>query len=153
MSDLYQNIKRRSTLGAIFPNNSFKSFSRGVKFKSKHITLVLVDRFSTGTFASILGMEDKPSFALCRLICPPRACPMANSRPHIEHSCILGRLFPEFWDLVRSLCSWSPITLGLLWLARWPPNAWNDWNWRLHVLHSKTSTREDFLGPWESSIR
>ena len=155
----YQIIKVKSIWGAFFPNNNFKSFSKGVKFKSnsKHKTLLLFDLLSTGTFESIVVVVNASFIiALCRLIWPPKACPIANSRPHIEHSCILGLLFPKFWDFFQSFCS-SPDNFGLLWLARWPPKAWNDGNWRLQVLHSKTSAREIFLGlvskPWESSIR
>lgn len=144
-----QIIKRRSTSGAFFPNNNFKSFSKGVKFKSKHITLLLLDLFSTaGTFKSFRVMGENPWLivALCRLMCPPKACPIPNSRPQIEHSCIFGLSPAELWSLVRSLCS-SSVNLGLLWLARWPPSAWNDENWRLQVLHSKTGTpREVFFG-------
>ena len=151
-----QIIKVKSIWGAFFPNSNFKSFSKGVKFKSKHITLVLFDLFSTGTFFSMAAEENEPSIvALCLLMWPPKACPIANSSPHIGHSCILG-LFPRFWDFVRSFSS-SPINFGLLWLALWPPRAWNDGNWRLQVLHSNTSAREAFLGLvsklWESSIR
>ncbi|RZR81834.1 hypothetical protein BHM03_00008136 [Ensete ventricosum] len=62
---------------------------------------------------------------LCRRMWPPRACPIANSTPQMEHRCTL-RL-----DVERS-------TLGRLWLVRWPPSAWNVGNWRLHVLHSNT---------------
>lgn len=69
--------------------------------------------------------SESPAMGLCRRMWPPRACPIANSTPQMEHRCTL-RL-----DVERS-------TLGRLWLVRWPPRAWNVGNWRLHVLHSNT---------------
>lgn len=131
--------KERSTWGAFFPNNNFKSFSRGVKFKSKHITRLLFDLFRTGTFATTWFIEENPSLvaALCLLMWPPSACPRENSWPQMEHSCILG-LFPKLRVLASDLSS-SPSSFGLLWLALWPPRAWNDENLRLQVLHSNST--------------
>ncbi|CAL5322444.1 unnamed protein product [Camellia sinensis] len=128
-----------------------KPFSKGVKFKSKHTTLLVLDFFTTGSCCCDCD-EDKDSSvewlslkavvaaaALCRLMWPPKACPMANSRPHIEHSWVLG-LGGELWVII--FMSPPPINLGFLWLALWPPRAWNDGNWRLQVLHSKTRLGE-----------
>lgn len=122
----------RCTVGALFPNNNFKSFSNGVRFRSnsKLITLLLLfERFRSGAFT--ITEEENASFMLplCFLMCPPRAWPKENSIPQMEHSCVLG-----FRPRLRSLAS-SPSNLGFLWLARWPPSAWNDENLRLHVLH------------------
>jgi len=119
--------KERCTVGALFPNSNFKSFSNGVRFRSnsKHITLLLLfERFRSGASAIT---EENPSFtaSLCFLMCPPRAWPNENPRPQMEHSWVLG-----FRSWLR-----SPSNLGFLWLARWPPSAWNDENLRLHVLH------------------
>jgi len=122
----------RCTVGALFPNSNFKSFSNGVRLRSnsKHITLLLLlERFRIGALG--ITEEESPSFMLplCFLMCPPRAWPKENSCPQIEHSCALG-----FRPRLRSFAS-SPSSLGFLWLARWPPSAWNDENLRLHVLH------------------
>lgn len=161
---------KASTFGAIFPNNNFKSFSNGVKFKSisKHIILLLLDLFSTGIFEATTTssgtLEENPRFmleALCLLIWPPRACPMPNSRPQMGHWCAFGLFFVaiKLLPFLVSLCwSWSIDVLGLLWLALWPPRAWNDGNFRLQVLHSNTSFGdEQFLNlvsmPHESSMR
>ncbi|WRX24966.1 hypothetical protein QQP08_017453 [Theobroma cacao] len=87
MGIMYQ--MQRSTLGALVPNSTCKSFSNGVKFKSKHgIRLVLFDLFNTGTVETTGNGEKLLSFtaALCLLIWPPRACPMENSWPQMEHS-------------------------------------------------------------------
>jgi hypothetical protein len=140
-------------IGAAFPslNNSI-SFSLGVKFKSKHKTLLLLDFFTTGTtclWSELGGLKGSASWfwsfkaALCLLIWPPKACPIANSSPQIEHSCVLG--FAGDWD---SKLPSPPINLGFLWLARWPPKAWNDGNFLLHVLHSKTRLGELLLMAW-----
>ncbi|TYI65758.1 hypothetical protein E1A91_D09G179100v1 [Gossypium mustelinum] len=79
---------QRSTLGALLPNRTCKSFSKGVKFKSKQTTLrLLFDLFNTGTVGTS-GKGEKVSFmaARCLLIWPPRACPVENSWPQMEHS-------------------------------------------------------------------
>ena len=53
------------------------------------------------------------------------------------HSCVLGLVGEPDWE--SELVPPSPaINRGFLWLARWPPRAWNDGNCRLQVLHSKT---------------
>ncbi|EOY18251.1 Uncharacterized protein TCM_042836 [Theobroma cacao] len=128
--------------GAALPSlNNSKSFSNGVKFKSKHKTLLLFDFFTigaipTGSLDKLKGscwwlFSLKP--ALCLLICPPKACPIANSSPQMEHSCVLG-LAGGWFSMPPS----PSVNLGFLWLARWPPRAWNEGNCRLHVLHSKT---------------
>ena len=159
---MWQQIKnqtKESTFGAMFPNNNFKSFCSGVRFKSKHITLLLLDLFRTGTFATTSFIEENPSLfmaSLCLLMCPPSACPCENFLPQMEHSCILG-LFPKLRALACSLSSF-PSTFGFLWLAVWPPSAWNEENLRLQVLHSnstgwKCSWGLLSLGYWESSIR
>lgn len=138
-----------------------KPFSEGVKFKSKHITLLLFDLFTTGTARWISESMDKDSSgqtrfsfkaatALCRLMWPPSACPIANSSPHIEHSWVLG-LGGEICNFVFSFTSPS-VNLGFLWLALWPPRAWKDGNWRLHVLHSKTRISES-TADWKSPPR
>lgn len=147
-----------ATLGAIFPNKNFKSFSKGVKFKSNPKTLLLLfDLLSTGNLGKT-GSAAKLSVmaARCFLMWPPKACPRANSRPQMEHSCIFG-FVDKLKNLAASSFNFSPINLGLLWLARWPPRAWNDGNVRLQVLHSKIPLFKCFLGSfsrlWESSIR
>ncbi|KAL4283592.1 hypothetical protein GQ457_16G022970 [Hibiscus cannabinus] len=79
---------QRSTLGALFPNKALKSFSNGVKFKSKQTTLgLLFDLFNTGTVETS-GNTAKPSFMVtrCLLMWPPKACPMENTWPQMEHS-------------------------------------------------------------------
>lgn len=72
-------------------------------------------------------------------MCPPKACPMANSRPHIEHSCDLGFVGTKLVPFVESP---SVLSRGYLWLDRWPPSAWKDGYWRLHVFHSNTRLGE-----------
>ena len=155
MGLLYQ--MQRSTLGALVPNKTCKSFSNGVKFKSKHTTLrQLFNLFNTCTVETT-GNGEKLSFmeSLCLLICPPKAWPVENSWPQMEHSWVLGLV-----DKLRNCaCSFafSPINLGFLWLVRWPPNAWNDEKQRWQVLHLKTSLTEWSFGlvsrPWDSNIR
>lgn len=138
----YNQIINRSTLGAIFPNKISKSFSNGVKFKSNPKTLLpLFDRLDTGGDCETTMTESKLSFMaiLCLLMWPPKACPIENSCPHIEHSCSLGFVVVVVVELTPL------ISLGFLWLALWPPRAWNDGNWRLQVLHSNTSLAKRFL--------
>lgn len=141
---------KESTLGALSPNNNFKSFCRGVKFKSKQITLLLFDLFRIGTFTTTWFIEENPSFRAtrCLFMCPPSAWPRENSWPQMEHSCFLG-LFP--------FSSSFTSCLGVLWLALWPPRAWNEENLRLQVLHSNSTGPKSFWGlislGWESSIK
>ena len=166
-------------MGAGFSFRITKSFSKGVKFRSRHKArrLFIVDKPCEE--AKLRGLVAEPceevklrgpcmfsvrfkgtwlSFkaVLCLLMWPPKAWPIANSRPQTEHSCVLG--------LVGEPCDWEsrlpcspPINLGFLWLARWPPSAWNDGNCRLHVLHSKTRLGElekaSISLPRESSIK
>lgn len=154
---------KASTLGAILPNNNLKSFSKGVRFKSIHKTFTPFDFFSTtGALETTGTTEENPvsMAALCRLIWPPKAWPIANSNPHMEHSCIFGLPTELRLPKLVSLLGSSLTNLGFLWLARWPPSAWNDVNLRLQVLHSNTSAGADaecFVGlvwrPWESIIR
>ncbi|KAL4298254.1 hypothetical protein GQ457_12G009360 [Hibiscus cannabinus] len=79
---------QRSTLGALFPNKTCKSFSNGVKFKSKQTTLrLLLDLFNTGTVDTSGNGEKLSSAATrCFLICPPKACPVENCWPQMEQS-------------------------------------------------------------------
>ncbi|KAL4291555.1 hypothetical protein GQ457_14G023460 [Hibiscus cannabinus] len=102
--------------------NNSKSFSSGVKFKSKHKCLLLLDFFTIDAiFASCDDKLEGSSWCrfsfkpvLCLLICPPNACPIVNSTPQIGHLCVLG--FVGCWFSVDPL---SPsINLGFLWLAR-----------------------------------
>lgn len=151
-----------------------KSFSNGVRFRSRHKTLRLVVFFTTGTCEEgEEGEEEEGSketcrlssrlkgawLCLCLLMWPPRACPIANSRPQMEHSCVLGLVGEPCGDCEESRLDPSPpiINLGFLWLARWPPSAWNDGNCRLQVLHSKTRLGElektSISAPRESSIK
>ena len=146
-----------------------KSFSNGVRFRSRHKTLRLVVFFTTGTFEE---EEERPKetccclssrfkgawLCLCLLMWPPRACPIANSSPQMEHSCVFGLVGEPSGDCEESRLPSPPIiNLGFLWLARWPPSAWNDGNCRLHVLHSKTRLGElektSISAPRESSIK
>lgn len=145
-----------------------KLFSKGVKFRSRDKTFGLFVFFIASTWEEVRGRGVLIWFwvrlkgawfsvkvALCRLMWPPKACPMENSRPQIEHSWVLG-LAGEPCDCPSRLPS-PAINLGFLWLARWPPSAWNDGNWRLHVLHSKTRLGEvekkSISAPRESSIK
>lgn len=101
---------------------------------------------------------------LCLLMCPPKACPDENSAPHMEHSwtldlavivlllllyktvdnckvrVVLVGTQKSSWLLLllwTSPCfSSAPGLENLLWLARWPPRAWNEGKHRLQVLHS-----------------
>lgn len=107
------------------PSTNSESFSEGGKFKSKQKGLPPFNFFTAGT-----SLQPSITF-LCLLIWPPNACPIANSRPHIEHSCTLGLAF------CARFCSSSTVR-GLLWLARCPPSAWNEGNRRWQVLHSNT---------------
>ena len=125
--------------------HNLRSFSSGNKFKSKLKTLLLFDFFMIGTACttrSLLTNKSSLMAALCLLICPPSACPIENSSPHMEHSCVFG-----FTGELGMLWNRSPaINLGFfLWLALCPPRAWNDGNCRLHVLHTKARERELFL--------
>lgn len=103
------------------PNSSLRSFSNGGRFKSSSISL----RWSS---PPAFSSSDKPSSAAqaatarCRLMWPPKAWLMENSRPQMEHSCILG----------------SPAAdkRGFL----WPPSAWKEGNHRLHARASCTRT-------------
>ena len=66
------------TLGDTFPNsNNFKSFSRGLKLRSKQKTLPLHDLLRTETLATTWFMDEKTSLvaSLCLLMCPPKAWP------------------------------------------------------------------------------
>lgn len=150
-----------------------KSFSKGVKFRSRYKAFRLLLLFTTsceevklrlglGASMCIFPVRFKVlwfSFkaVLCLLMWPPKAWPIANSRPQTEHSWDLG-FVGEPCDC-ESRFPWSPINLGFLWLARWPPSAWNDWNCRLHVLHSKTRLGDVLVkasispAPWESRIK
>lgn len=141
-----QNFNRLKTIDLIiYPMHphqlhNLRSFSTGTKFKSKHNTLILLDFFITGTACTERRWSiSKPWLmaALCLLMWPPSACPMANSSPHTGHPCVFG-----FAGEVGVLWNRSPaISLGFLWLARWPPRAWNDGNCRSHVLHTKARVR------------
>lgn len=145
---------KESTLGALSPNNNFKSFCRGVKFKSKHKTLLLFDLLRTGTFTTTLFIEESPwsTAILCFFMCPPSAWPKVNSLPQMEHSCFLGL----FLNIRILHCSFT-YSLGFLWLALWPPRAWNEENLRLHVIHSNSLGPKSFWGlislGWESNSR
>lgn len=140
MNNLWTNQKKL-TAGTTLPNTNL--FSEGVKFKSKHKTLLLFDFFTIGAIGgdsdnSGDGSRFWPAVVdadLCRLMWPPSACPIGNSRPQMVHSCVFG-----FGGDASSWCRSSPaaVNLGFLWLARWPPSAWNDGNCLLHVLHSNT---------------
>ena len=73
--------------------HNLRSFSSGNKFKSKHKTLLLFDFFMIGTACttrSLLITNPSLMAALCLLICPPSACPIENSSPHMEHPCVFG---------------------------------------------------------------
>lgn len=64
-------VINRSTLGAIFPNKTSKSFSNGVKFKSNPKTLLLLfDLLNTGGDCETITAEFKLSFMaiLCLLM-------------------------------------------------------------------------------------
>ncbi|KAF2942041.1 hypothetical protein DAI22_03g393000 [Oryza sativa Japonica Group] len=89
----------------------------------------------------------------CRRMWPPSACPSANSTPHTAHPCAREAFTAGVPAASESATPASPSPAaaataaaapppppprGRLWLARWPPSAWNDGNRRLHVLHSKT---------------
>ena len=66
-----KNQAKAPAFGAIFPNNNFKSFSSGVRFKSKHVTtLVLFDLFKTGICVITCFIEEKSSWmvVLCLLM-------------------------------------------------------------------------------------
>ena len=120
----------------VFPKRISRSFSKGVKFKSKDKTLLLLlHHFRTGMLWITGEMSSDGSTVmldLCRLMWPPKACPVPKLWPHIVHS----------WAWVPSLVRycfttfWSTVSFGFLWLARWPPRAWNEENLLLHVLHS-----------------
>lgn len=140
----------------LFPScRNLLSFSDGVKFRSKHrIVPPPFVFFTTGGWErgggdKIFGWLVSRAWsvnsvvALCLLICPPSAWPIANSNPQILHSCVFG-LVGDPCDEDPSEFPPSPPTIrGFLWLARWPPSAWNDENCRLQVLHSKTRFGED----------
>ena len=128
---------------------SFRSSSSiGVKFKSKRKF-----NLSWASFDEFFKMDNeeglphnKPSLIalLCFLMCPPKACPMANSSPQIGHGCILGcfmvGLFGNSWCHERSVT----ISFGFLWLALWPPRAWKEENLLLQVLHLKSPSSLPF---------
>lgn len=179
-------------MGGGFSFRITKSFSKGVKFRSRHKArrLLIVDKpceeaklrglvAEPCEEAKLRGLVAEPceevklrgpcmfsvrfkgtwlSFkaVLCLLMWPPKAWPIANSRPQTEHSCVLG-LGGEPCDWESRLPCSPPINLGFLWLARWPPSAWNDENCRLQVLHSKTRLGElekaSISLPRESSIK
>lgn len=99
----------------------------GARFKSKHSVVL-----SSSTFLSSIFCCSSPSaMARWRLMCPPSACPIVNLSPQIGHPWTRG-----FVGLTRTSVQWSANILGFLWLARWPPSAWKEGNFRLHVLHS-----------------
>lgn len=127
------------------------SSSNGIKFKSKH-------RFNLPPSLDFLRMDkeseslrfNKPPLmaVLCFLMCPPRACPMANSSPQMGQGCILGCCFVTglgnvWWWHERSVI----ISLGFLWLALCPPSAWKEENLRLQVLHLKSPTSLSLNSP------
>lgn len=119
------------------------SSSNGVKFKSKRKF-----NFWSPSFDDSFKMDNeeeglphnKPSLiaVLCFLMCPPKACPIANSSPQIGHGCILGCCFMvgfgNSWWHERSVT----MSFGFLWLALWPPRAWKEENLLLQVLHLKS---------------
>lgn len=140
----------------LFPScRNLLSFSDGVKFRSKHkilpppfvfLTRGGWDRGGCGGDKLLLGWLVSRAWssvnnvvvALCLLICPPSAWPIANSNPQILHSCVFGFDGDPCDEDPSEFPPSAPTIRGFLWLARWPPSAWNDENWRLHVLHSKT---------------
>lgn len=105
-----------------------RSFSYGPKFESKH-KRSLSAPLDVGTAWSWVI---KPSFKeadLCFLMCPPRACPIPNSSPQMGHWCFFCAIEHERFEAM---------SFSFLWLARWPPSAWNEWNFLLRVLHLKS---------------
>ncbi|WVZ78341.1 hypothetical protein U9M48_026070 [Paspalum notatum var. saurae] len=86
-----------------------------------------------------------------RLMCPPSACPDANTAPHDEHSCAGGRLADadavgRRLSVVVTAAAAAAVVVpaaaasSLLWLVRWPPRAWKEGKLLLHVLHSYDTT-------------
>ena len=82
-----------------------------------------------------------------RLMCPPSACPDANTAPHDEHSCaglVAAAAVRRLSVVVTAAAAASSgrrggggcCFLSLLWLVRWPPRAWKEGKHLLHVLHS-----------------
>lgn len=135
-----------SILGVSSPSKIFKSFSRGLKFKSRLITLLLLllDLLKTGITEFMFAVTSLKASALCFRMWPPKAWPFANLSPQIVHSCMLGVAVEPKVNTVQS-SSFGSDSFGRLWLVRWPPNAWNDGNRRLQVLHSKAP-------PWQSVL-
>jgi hypothetical protein len=89
-----------------------------------------------------------------RLMCPPSACPDANTAPHDEHSCaglvaaaaaasVPAAAVRRLSVVVTAAAASSGrrgggccCFLSLLWLVRCPPRAWKVGKHLLHVLHS-----------------
>lgn len=144
VSNLQHESNKLIYLEAIFSINILRSFSKGVKFKSRGITLlILFDLSRTGTMEATEKTVLLSSLIISvrwRLIWPPSVWPIENSWSHSWHSCIFG-LTARFKAKPTSWTSFVVVSasLILLWLALCPPRAWNEGNWRLHVLHWKTS--------------
>ncbi|WVZ68262.1 hypothetical protein U9M48_017221 [Paspalum notatum var. saurae] len=130
-------------------------FSDGVRLRSRQIPPATSHAFSRacGGRATLLdgASASASASARCRRMCPPSAWPMANSSPQTGHSCTLGLAgcagvgvgssvgWRPRQRSAAAVCCWCwSSCLGRLWLARWPPSAWNVGNCRLHVLHSNT---------------
>jgi len=100
-------------------------FSYGVKFKSnnKGSFLAVLDFDTSWLWIGMTSCEE----TLCFLMCPPKACPIWNTSPQMEHWCNFG-VPTEHEKFEDKRCNF-------LWLARWPPRAWKERNCLLQVLH------------------
>lgn len=148
-------MKHFST-GRVPNSDSFWYIGRA-RLKSKHRTLLLLfDFFKTGTAGgwaaasslSVLLLAAWMLLALCLLIWPPSACPMGNSIPQMEHWWFFG--FGGDWGNSNKFPA-DPTSFGFLWLARWPPNAWNEEKFLLHVLHENKRPAREGGSSWSSS--
>ena len=78
-----------------------------------------------GIYAPTVVQFYSPIFCIAPAPLTPQVATVltANSTPQTEQRASLGLRSP------------SPSSRGFLWLARWPPRAWNDGNTHSHVLH------------------